>query len=350
VFKPLKHALVHNEKGQGFRNVSDDHGFKPEGSGLGVLLVDVNSDGRPDIYVANDANNKFLYLNRGKGKKLEEIAVLAGAAADENGKPESSMGVDAADYDRSGRPSLWVTNFQQETHSLYRNLGKEVFNHQSRAAGIPAIGKHFVGFGTAFLDVDNDGWEDLVIANGHVFRYPPAGSMKQRAVLLRNVEYQGRRFFKDLSQQGGAFFETPAVGRGLAVGDLDNDGWPDLVVSHNNSPVALLRNEAAAASSPAARWLGVRLVGREHRDVVGSTVVLKVGERTLTRFAKGGGSYLSASDPRLLFGLGAAEKVGRLTVKWSWKEEQSWDNLEPNYYYELHEGQPDAKRVAGPNR
>jgi hypothetical protein len=345
-FRPLVHAVFRNEKGKAFRNVSAEHGLGAVGRGLGVVLVDVNDDGRPDIYVANDATNNLLYLNR--GGKLEEKGLLAGVAVGEEGGFTGSMGVDAGDYDGSGRPSLWVTNFQGELHSLYRNLGGELFLHQSRGAGIGAIGLHYVGFGTGFVDVDNDGWEDLVIANGHVVYHPPRGStVKQRPVLLHNVEHRGRRFFKDVSSRGGPFFQVPAVARGVAIGDLDNDGWPDLVVSHTNSPVGLLRNEAADSVGPA-RWLGVKLVGRGHRDVVGSTVVLEGTTRRLTRFAKGGGSYLSANDPRILFGLGPSEQVRRVTVKWSWGKTQSWENLTPNGYWELHEGKHAAKPVRRP--
>jgi hypothetical protein len=340
-FKPLVHALFRNDKGKAFRNVAAEQGFKAEGNGLGVVLADLNDDGRPDIYVANDATRKFLYFNRG-GWKLEESAVRAGAAVDEAGRPMGSMGADVGDYDGSGRASLWLTNFQGDTHALYRNLGQERFLHQSQAAGIAALGQTWVGFGTGFIDVDNDGWEDLVIVNGHVMRWPAWGiPMKQRPVLLHNVEQKGRRFFRDISRQGGAFFGTPAIGRGLAVGDLDNDGWPDLVVSNTNGGVVLLRNEAAADNP--AHWLGVRLVGRDHRDVVGSTAIVEVDGRRLTRFVKGGGSYLSAGDPRLLFGLGAAAKVWRVTVKWSWGESQSWEGLEPDRYWELREGEPQAR-------
>jgi hypothetical protein len=233
-------------------------------------------------------------------------------------------------------------------HALYLNLGREIFDHRSRAAGIGAIGQQFVGFGTGFLDVDNDGWEDLVIANGHVWRRPPRTTMQQRAVLLRNVGQQGRRVFRDISTQGGPFFQTPTVGRGLAIGDLDNDGWPDLVVSRTNDPVVLLHNEAAATSP--AHWLGIQLAGRDHRDVVGSTVILEGKDRSLTRFAKGGGSYLSAGDTRLLFGLGSAERVGRVTVKWSWGQTQSWENLEPDAYWELREGQAAPRQITAPPR
>ncbi|HEX5270782.1 MAG TPA: CRTAC1 family protein, partial [Gemmataceae bacterium] len=341
-FKPLVHALFHNEGGKSFRDVSAGQGFKAEGCGLGVVLADFNGDGRPDVYVADDGTNNLLFFNR--GGRLEEKGVAAGAALNEVGKYSGSMGVDAGDYDGSGRPSLFVTNFEGELHGLYRNRGGETFQHYSQAAGVAAIGRRFVGFGTAFVDVDGDGWEDLVIVNGHVLRYPAAGSALQTPMLLHNGERQGRRFFSDAGDRGGPFFRAPIMGRGLAVGDLDNDGRPDLVVSRSNAPAVLLRNEAA--SEPAARWLGIRLVGRDRRDIVGSAAVLEVGEgRRLTRFAKGGGSYLSASDPRLLFGLGESGKPGRLTVRWSWGAEQSWDGLESGSYWELREGDPQARRL-----
>jgi hypothetical protein len=311
-------------------------------------VADLNGDGRPDLYVANDGSKSgpsgnFLYFNRGEGR-LDEHGATAGAAFDEAGIATGSMGVDAADYDGSGRASLFVTNYEQQTHALYLNLGRECFHHQSRAAGIAALGQRFVGFGTAFVDVDNDGWEDLVIVNGHVLRHPVGGTPRQRPVLLHNVEQSGRRFFEDVSPRGGPYFGVEAMGRGLAVGDLDNDGWPDLVVSHTNGPVVLLRNEAARAG--AAHWLGVRLVGRDNRPVAGATVTLESGGRTCTRFAKGGGSYLSTSDPRLLFGLGPADRVGRVTVRWPWGRTEEVDGLEPDGYWEVREGQRQARRIA----
>lgn len=340
VFNSQPHALFFNQGDGTFRRAPAQM-LRKDGNGLGVILADLNGDGRPDIYVANDLNENDLYVNRGN-RKLEEIAFRAGVARDADGHANGSMGVDVGDFDGSGRPSIFVANFQAENHALYLNQGRERFVHASHAAGLAALGQTFVGFGAGFVDFDNDGWEDLVIANGHVLRYPSGSTQKQLPVLMRNVPRQGRRFFKNVSQQGGPYFRTPIIGRGLAIGDLDNDGWPDIVVSHSNSPVVLLRNQAVAG--PNQRWLGVKLVGRKARDLVGTTVMLDDGTRTLTRFVKGGGSYLSASDPRILFGLGPAGRCKRLSVRWSWGETQHWDNLEPGRYWVLREGESGAAK------
>jgi hypothetical protein len=344
-FHGLPHRLYRNSGHGTFEDVSRPAGLRPHtgdpakdkepGLGLGVVALDYDGDGKPDLYVANDGVGNFLYRNRSTlGRlRLEEIGLTSGVAVSGHGSPDGSMGVDAADYDGSGRPSLWVTNYENQLHALYRNLGEGLFAFGTTAAGISAIGQSYVGFGTGFLDVDQHGWEDIVVVNGHVLRYPQHARLRQRPILLRNL---GNGRFADITPQGGEYFRTDHIARGLAVGDLDNDGRPDLVISHQNEPVVILRNQAKTGR----HWLGFELAGKGHRDVVGARVVVEVDGRRLTRFAKGGGSYLSSGDRRLVFGLGTSQRVQRVTVFWPWAAEQSWagDGLTVDRYWRLTEG------------
>ena len=257
------------------------------------------------------------------------------------------MGVDVGDFDGTGRASLWVTNFQGELHGLYRNLGAERFQHISRARGMASFGQQFVGFGTAFLDADHDGWEDIVVVNGHVLHHALFGSpLRQVPIFLHNIDHQGVRAFKETGASISPWFRQPIAGRGLACGDLDNDGWADFIVVSSNAPISLLRNRNVARE-PKTRWIGIRLTGRGHRDVTGSTVVLDGGERKLMRFAKSGGSYLSSSDPRMIFGLGGSLQPDSITVKWAWGGSQTWRGLEPGHYWELQEGDPTPRKLPG---
>ena len=324
------------------------------GKGLGALMVDLDGNGRPEIYVANDTTDKFLYVNHSTPGKfqLEEKGVALGVARDARGAPNGSMGLDAGDYDASGRPSLLVTNYENEFPALYRNLtvnGRLQFDYSSVKTGLTELGRHYVGFGTGFLDLDNHGWQDIVIANGHVIRYPARDNVRQLPILLRN---QGRPEantpvrFTPITSEGGSYFQTTHQARGIAIGDLNNDGRPDVVISQVNEPVVLLRNEADEGN----HWLGVELAGKGHADVVGARITLQVGDRVLTQFAKGGGSYLSSGDRRLLFGLGKVNKAGRLTVFWPSGRTDHWDGLPVDQYHRLGEGNSEELAPAGPAR
>jgi hypothetical protein len=374
-FRALPHALYHNNGDGTFTEVSVPAGLrvprseaayaelahlgpkacerlrqadqaKDYGKGLGVLIADLDDDGRPDIYVANDTSGNFLYLNRGGSKKgngalsFEEVAVDRGVAYDDAGTPTGSMGVDAADYNGAGTLSLFVTNYQHEVHALYRNRGKGQFLFASRSAGIAALESVYVGFGTGFLDFDLDGHEDIFISNGHVVHHPPPPvEVKQLPLLLRNDRRPADKphevAFDNVSARAGPYFQLPHLGRGAALGDLDNDGRMDIILNPMNEPAVLLRNQHHSGH----HWLGVQLVGRPCRDAVGARLELDVGGRTLLRTIKGGGSYLSSGDRRLIFGLGRRDKIGRLTVRWPSGRTESWEGLSVDRYWKLREGE-----------
>lgn len=252
------------------------------------------------------------------------------------------MGIDAGDPLRTGKPALWVTNYENELHALYRNestMGRPFFSPYSTTMGIGAIGQKFVGWGTAFIDVDLDGWEDLFVANGHAIRYPTgkSSSRPQQPVLLLN---QSGKKFVDSSQQIGGYASTPRLARGVAFGDLDNDGRIDLVINHMNEPVSVLRGTGGRDN----HWIGLRLEGKSHSCTVGARVVWNANGKRQTRFVKGGGSYASSSDRRLLFGLGS-ETSGELLVVWPDGSEQKFDNLEVDRYYRITQGsaKPDVE-------
>ncbi|TMQ33187.1 MAG: CRTAC1 family protein, partial [Planctomycetota bacterium] len=319
-FRGLPAKLFRNNGNGTFRDVSKEAGLRPftgdarkdkePGKQLGVVIADLNGDGKPDIYVANDGTGNFLYLNRSTPGRLrvDEVGLVSGVALDDQGVADGSMGVDVADYDGSGRASIWVTNYEDQLHSLFRNTGQGFFVYSTPAAGIGSLGSLYVGFGTAFLDVDNHGWEDLVVANGHVRRRSKRVPIRQNPVLLHN---QGGKFM-DVTRQAGDYFRRAHLGRGLAVGDLDNDGRPDLVISQLNDPVVVLRNDAGTGY----HWLGIELAGKGRRDIAGAVLMVEAGGRRFTRYAKGGASYLSSGDRRLLIGLGNAERIDRVAVNW----------------------------------
>jgi RNA polymerase sigma factor (sigma-70 family) len=307
------------------------------GKGLGVLMVDVNGDGKLDIFVANDTVDNFLYLNRASRPgemRFEELGMASGTARDDTGSPNGGKGLATADVFGTGRPSLWVANYENELHALYRNeckQGRIVFTFYTAPAGLAVFGRSNVGWGTGFLDLDLDGWEDLFLITGHSLRFPKTSPRAQRPILARN---EGKGKFRDITRHGGSYFNANHVGRGAVLADFDNDGCIDLAIVHLNEPIALLRNEAGTAGN---HWLGVELVGKNHRDVVGARIVLESGGRTQTCFARGGGSYLSCSDRRHVFGLGQAERIENLIVIWPSGKQQRFGNLVVDHYYRLME-------------
>jgi hypothetical protein len=338
-FSGLTHKVYRNNGDGTFTDVSAICGLVKGGplasKGLGVLAADLDGDGKPDLYVCNDGSDKILYLNRStRGTiRLEECGLACGVARDDQGIKNGSMGVDVGDYDGSGKPSLWVTNFESEVHGLYRNdsrPGLLFFRFSTTAAGIAAIGQNYVGWGTGFIDFDLDGWEDLFVSNGHALMYGRGEGVtrRQKPTLLLN---QGNGKFLPAPKRLGGYGQSDHMGRGVGFVDLANDGRVDVVISHMNEPATILRNVAGAEH----HWLGVQLEGAGHADVVGARVVLEAGGRKQTRFAKGGGSYASSSDRRLVFGLAKTDKIDRLTVIWPDRTQRVWANLAIDRYHVL---------------
>lgn len=321
-FNPLPDSLYLNNGDGSFRDESSAAGLLKGGNGLGVLAADLDDDGDTDVYVANDATANYLYLNDGHGR-FEEAGQLRGVAGDDVGNVDGSMGVDVGDYDLDGRPDLWVANYVREANALYRNLGRGEFQHVSKPTGLNNLGGLFVGFGTAFADLECDGDEDLVVANGHVVGKPPTAPVKQLPLLLMNQDG-----FHRIRLPESSYFASPHLGRGLATCDLDDDGDLDLVVTHLvDEPPALLRNDTPRRGD----WLRVHLIGTaSNRGAVGAELRLHTSDRMLLRVCKGGGSYLSHSDPRPFFGIPAGATIEKLVITWPSGEPQTITDVELN--------------------
>ncbi|MCO6458679.1 MAG: CRTAC1 family protein [Pirellulaceae bacterium] len=319
-----------SDQSGGFLDHTPDAGLEPEGKGLGVFLADVDLDGDLDAYVANDGVPNFLYRNDGQGH-LVNIALSSGVSMGELGNADGSMGVDLGDFDNDGLPDIWVANYQNEAFALYRNLGLDLFRHESRVLGIAGLGGLNVGWGTGFMDLDLDGDEDLFANNGHVMRYPLEAPVRQKPLVLENDS--GQRFV-NVASQAGSYTSSPQMARGLAAGDPDHDGDVDLLIVHTNEPAALLRNETPTGH----HWLTIRLVGtRGPREAIGARVRLKTAGRTQYRQRKGGGSFASTSDPRLMFGLGDEQLVEQLEIIWPAGHVQLLKNLPADQHLTLIE-------------
>jgi hypothetical protein len=339
VFPNVAHKLYRNNGNGTFTDISVSSGISAvsPGPGLGVLMCDLDGDGKIDIFVANDLKPQFLFHNQGGGRFAEK-ALLSGCGLAGTGNYIAGMGVDAGDIDGSGRPSLSITNFQHNPHIVFRNHGSLRFSDYSFPSGMGGASIDTLGFGSVFLDADLDGKLDMAVANGHVdseamgkYGLP----MAQAAQLFLG---DGAGHFKDVSGQAGEYFREKHVGRGLAYADFDNDGKPDLVFSHNAGPMVLLRNETETNNA----WVKLELIGdgkKSNRNAIGARVEIEAGDKRQTRFIIGGGSYLSASERRLIVGLGNAERADRVTVYWPSGRKQEFTNLPARHWWRLNESQ-----------
>ena len=330
--------LFHNNGDGTFTDVSKESGIaQSRAKAWGVVAADVNNDGRMDLYVTNDTVPNFLFANRGKGR-FEEIGIFAGVGVSSFGKARSGMGVDAADYDQDGWIDLFEANVDQEMYSLYHNDKAEVFSDISNPNGIGVATRLMSGWGLKFLDYDNDGDLDLLLCNGHpddtVEKRIEGVKFREPMLLFRNTG----KGFQNVSQESGAAFSKPLAARGLAIGDFDNDGAVDLLISQNNGAPILLRNLAGRDN----HWLGVRLVGtKSNIDAVGAKITYQAGDLLRHKFKVGGGSYLSSHDPRMVLGLGKRTKIDWLEVEWpqpSGKKERVSD-LPIDRYVTIAEGE-----------
>lgn len=315
-FRAPGNRLFHNRGDGTFADVTTSAGVDKEfGHGLGVVTADFDDDGWIDIFVANDGDPNQLWINQKKGTFKNE-ALLAGAAVNRDGKTEAGMGVDAGDFDGNGTDDIFITHLMEETNILLTNLDKAVFEDRTREAGLGMPGRRFTGFGTLFVDYDNDGWLDLLIVNGSVQLLPEL-MRKGDPYPLRQPKqlFHNRRdgSFIEVVDEAGPSFQLLEVSRGAAFGDVDNDGDTDVLVTNNNGPVRLLLNEEGSRN----HWLGLRLVGKTGRDMLGALVeVVVTKNKILRRRVRTDGSYLSANDPRVLVGLGSVTRVESVRVRW----------------------------------
>jgi hypothetical protein len=306
--------LYHNNGDGTFTDVTEKMGIDPKAYyGLGVIWADYDGDGWPDIYVANDSSPSLLYHNN-EGKSFTEVGLEAGVALSSDGREQAGMGVDFGDYDNDGWPDLVKTNFSDDTNNLYHNYGDGTFDDRAGPAGVGAISVPFLGFGVRFFDYDNDGWKDILIANGHVNPQVDAHafgvSYAERALLFHNLR-NGR--FEEVGLRAGPALKQPRVSRGLAVADFDNDGALGVLISNLDGSPTLLRNTGKGRG----HWIRLKLIGtRSNRDAFGARVEVVAGALRQVDEVRANSSYLSASDPRLHFGLGPATRVDRIVVHW----------------------------------
>jgi hypothetical protein len=337
-YEGLPLTLYHNNGDGTFADVSAKSGLaKQVGRALGVVSIDVDGDGWPDLFVARDASPNLLLINRHDGT-FEDAAPDAEVAYDANGNAKAGMGVDAGDVNGDGRPDFVVTNFNDEYHSLFVNHVPFPYDDWTRRSSLARYTQSYVGWGTHFIDYDNDGNLDLAIVNGHVnksiemMRY--GVSYKEPPLLLHN---DGHGVLRDVHETAGQAFNTRYDARGLAVGDFDNDGYEDLVFTCLTGSPVLLRNTGPRKNA----WIGFQLVGtKSNRDAIGATLTLRAGARRFVRWITGGSSYLSSNDKRVVFGLPNGSDLLDLEIAWPSGTVQQVTSPASLRYHRIEESPP----------
>jgi hypothetical protein len=311
-FKPVVPLVYHNNENGIFTEVGQKIGLSKSGKGLGLAIADYDHDGHVDLVVANDSMFEFLYHNKGDGN-FEEVALAAGVAVDLDGRTYAGMGVDFADYNNDGWPDIAVTALANQRYALYQNNGDGTFTYATQNIGVGSITLTHSGWGVRFLDYDNDGWKDLLIAQGHdldtiELNYPNL-RYREPMLLARNTGHG----FVDVSPQAGSVFRQAWVARGMAIGDIDNDGRLDAVVTTNDGPVHILHNETATQN----HWILLKLVGhKSNRDAIGASVTFTTSSGSQYATVSTASSYLSASDKRVHFGAGQEKTVQKIEIRW----------------------------------
>jgi hypothetical protein len=339
----LPDHVFRNDAGR-FVDVSAQSGVTSadrDGRGLGVVAADLDGDGQIDLFVANDSTANFLFRNLG-GFRFEELGHLAGVAANADGGYQAGMGVACGDFDGDGLPDLAVTNFYGQSTSFFHNLGQGMFADHTTAIGLAAPSRNVLGFGIAFLDVNNDGRLDLLTANGHVSDMRPILPFAMQTQLYLG---RARGTLSEVTAQAGPPFQELYVGRGLAIGDLDNDGRLDAVMVSQNTPLVYFHNRTESIRGQS---VTIRLQGTtSNRDGVGASVALKSAGRTVIQQRLGGGSYQSASDPRLHFGLGPSAPLEWVDVRWPSGRVDRYHDIKAGKAYLLREGESSPKPLEG---
>ncbi|HTV15358.1 MAG TPA: CRTAC1 family protein [Acidobacteriaceae bacterium] len=334
VFPPISMLVYHNNGDGTFTEEAHQLGLDKPGKALGIAIADYDRDGHPDIFVANDSMVEFLFHNKGNGT-FEEEGLESGVAVDGDGRTFAGMGVDFADYDNDGWPDLIIDDLANQKYALYRNSGDGTFNYDSYVTGVGGMTLLHSGWGMRFFDYDNDGWKDLLIAQGHdldtIEKTYPDLHYREPPLLMRNL---GGKKFVNIGPISGDVFTQRWVGRGLAIGDIDNDGRVDAVITENGGPAHILMNRTPTAN----HWLGFKLVGhKSNRDGIGAVIRVETSKGSQWVTVTTSSSYLSSSDVRAHFGLGADTHAKTVEIRWPSGIVQTLANVTGDRYLRVEE-------------